>query len=94
MRFEWDPAKAAANIVKHGVSFRDGRLVFRDPDRVTLAIARPGLPEARFMTIGASGGFTLVAVWTPRQRPTGLSIRIMSVRRAHESERILYPAHP
>ena len=31
MRFEWDPAKAASNIRKHGVSFDEAVTVFRDP---------------------------------------------------------------
>jgi len=31
MRFEWDPAKAAGNIRKHGVSFDEAVTVFRDP---------------------------------------------------------------
>lgn len=31
MRFEWDPAKAASNIRKHGVSFDEAVSVFKDP---------------------------------------------------------------
>jgi uncharacterized DUF497 family protein len=31
MKFEWDPAKAAKNIKKHGVSFDEAVTVFRDP---------------------------------------------------------------
>jgi uncharacterized DUF497 family protein len=31
MRFEWDPAKAANNILKHGVSFEEAITVFKDP---------------------------------------------------------------
>jgi uncharacterized DUF497 family protein len=31
MRFEWDPAKAASNIRKHGVSFDEAVTVFKDP---------------------------------------------------------------
>ena len=31
MRFEWDPAKAANNIRKHGVSFDEAVTVFKDP---------------------------------------------------------------
>ena len=30
MRFDWDPAKAAANIKKHQVSFEEARTVFYD----------------------------------------------------------------
>ena len=30
MRFDWDPAKAVANIKKHQVSFEEARTVFYD----------------------------------------------------------------
>jgi len=28
--FEWDPLKAAGNLVKHGVSFEEATTVFQD----------------------------------------------------------------
>jgi len=31
MRWTWDPGKAAANRVKHGLSFETAALVFDDP---------------------------------------------------------------
>jgi len=31
MRFEWDPKKAAINVVKHHVSFDEALTVFNDP---------------------------------------------------------------
>ncbi|MFZ1085115.1 MAG: BrnT family toxin [Terracidiphilus sp.] len=31
-RFEWDPAKAAANLRKHRVSFETATRVFADPN--------------------------------------------------------------
>jgi uncharacterized DUF497 family protein len=30
LRFEWNPAKAAENLAKHGVSFEEATTVFRD----------------------------------------------------------------
>jgi len=30
VRFEWDPAKAAENAAKHGVSLEEAAKVFRD----------------------------------------------------------------
>ncbi len=30
MKYEWDTAKAAANLSKHGVSFDEGATVFLD----------------------------------------------------------------
>ena len=29
--FDWDPAKAASNAAKHGVTFDEAMMVFRDP---------------------------------------------------------------
>ena len=34
--FEWDSAKAASNLVKHGVSFPEAATVFADPYAVYL----------------------------------------------------------
>ena len=31
MSFEWDPAKAAANVKKHGITFDEAATVFLDP---------------------------------------------------------------
>jgi len=31
VRFKWDPAKAADNVARHGVSFEEAATVFRDP---------------------------------------------------------------
>ena len=31
VEFTWDPAKAATNLSKHGVSFEDASTVFRNP---------------------------------------------------------------
>ncbi|MGH9906130.1 MAG: BrnT family toxin, partial [Pyrinomonadaceae bacterium] len=36
MRFQYDPAKAAANLKKHGVSFADAEGVLADPLAVTV----------------------------------------------------------
>lgn len=30
MQFEWDPAKARANVARHGVGFEAARAVFAD----------------------------------------------------------------
>jgi hypothetical protein len=36
MRFQFDPAKAAANLRKHGVSFADAEGIFGDPLAITV----------------------------------------------------------
>jgi hypothetical protein len=36
VQFEWDPAKAARNLAKHGVSFDEASTVFGDPPAGTI----------------------------------------------------------
>ena len=78
MEFQFDPAKAAGNLRKHGVSFADAEAVFMDP----LALHRidpDAEGEERFVAIGAgSAGRLLVVVYTLR----GEAIRLISARRA------------
>jgi uncharacterized DUF497 family protein len=45
LRFEWDPAKAAANLRKHGVAFEEARTVFEDAE--ALLIPAPDHSEPR-----------------------------------------------
>ena len=54
MIYEWDPAKAAANRRKHGVSFDEAASVFRDPFALTFNDPDHSLDERRAITIGAS----------------------------------------
>jgi uncharacterized protein len=78
MDFQFDPAKAAGNLRKHGVSFADAETVFIDP----LALHRidpDAEGEERFVAVGAgSAGHLLVVVYTLR----GEAIRLISARRA------------
>jgi uncharacterized protein len=82
MRFEFDPAKAAINLKKHGVSFADAEAVFFDP----LAIHQEdpdAKGEARFVAVGTSSiGQILVVAYTLR----GNDIRLISARRATRRE--------
>ena len=82
MRFQYDPAKAASNLKKHGVSFADSEGVFFDP----LAIHQPdpdAEDEERFVAVGmGSAGIILVIVYTLR----GEEIRLISARRATRQE--------
>jgi uncharacterized DUF497 family protein len=82
VQFQFDPAKALANLRKHGVSFADAEGVFADP----LAIHRSD-PDAegeeRFVAIGlGSAGELLVVAYTVR----GESARLISARRATRRE--------
>jgi len=88
MSFEYDPAKAAANLKKHGVSFADAEGVLSDPLAVTIEdITAAG--EARFVTVGlGSAGEILVVVYTEREG----RFRLISARRATPRERRNYEA--
>ena len=86
MTYEWDPAKAAANLKKHGVRFADAALSLEDPR--CLVIEDPDSEaEARFLGIGADPeGRLLVTVFTYR----GKNLRIISSRKGARTERRAY----
>ena len=86
MNYEWDPSKARANRLKHGVRLADAVLVFSDDAALTLGDSYPA--EERFVTIGMDAlARVLVVVWTWRGKTT---IRVISARRATRREREQY----
>ena len=86
MPIRFDPAKAAANLEKHGVSFADAELVLFDPLAMTIE-DRDAAGERRFVSIGLSaGGEVLVVVHVER----GIERRLISARRATRKERKTY----
>jgi uncharacterized protein len=90
MRFEWDPAKAAANLRKHNVSFEAARSVFYDELAVQFFDDDHSDDEARFLLLGmSSDGRLLLVCHCERER--GEVIRIISARRATASEAKFYP---
>jgi len=65
LQFEWDDAKAAANVRKHGVSFEEAITVFGDPNAITIYDVEHSETENRFIDIGLSAsGRVLVVVYT------------------------------
>lgn len=75
--FEWDEAKARANVDKHGVSFAEGATVFADPNAVYLD---DGSGTERMVVIGTSireycMSFTLSAA-------RGIASSALAVRRS------------
>lgn len=86
MLFEWDRAKAAANLRKHRVSFREASTVLQDPLSTTFPDPASA-SEQRFVTIGTSAlGRLLVVAHTDR----GETMRLISARRATRRERGFY----
>ena len=86
MRVQYDPAKAAANVRKHGVSFADAEGVLKDPLAVT--IEDPDAQgERRHIAIGSGNlGALLVVVYSTRAD----EYRLISARRATRKERNAY----
>lgn len=87
LRFEWDAAKAAANLRKHGVSFELAVRVFFDPlarscqDRIEGA-------EPRWRTLGTVDGVLMLLVaHMVRDDDEGEVIRIISARVATGKEK-------
>lgn len=81
--FEWDEAKNASNIAKHGISFETAAAIWRRPT-VQRQSDRAG--EERYVSVGWVEGRHVAVVWTPR--PEGR--RLISARRARKNEQQEY----
>jgi uncharacterized protein len=87
MKFEWDSAKANANLRKHGVAFEDAAAAFSDELSATFPDPDHSFGEARLITFAMHpSGELLVIAHTERR---GV-IRIISARRATKQERKRY----
>ena len=84
MEFEFDPAKSAANLEKHGIDFVGAQELWSDPDR--LEIPARSLDEPRIQVIGRIGDVVWSAFITIRRE----RVRIISVRRARDEEEAAY----
>jgi uncharacterized protein len=84
--FEWDDAKAAQNLARHGVSFDMARLAFDDPFALAREDRRYDYGEARYILLGMVQDRLLAIAYTHR----GARLRIISVRLAEPRERRRY----
>jgi uncharacterized protein len=84
VRFEWDPNKAEANLVKHEVSFEEAITVFADPLARIFPDEEHSVDELREIIIGHSARHQLILVYF-----TGIDdrVRIFSARKATRRER-------
>lgn len=85
MQFEWDEAKAQANLDKHGLDFEDAKTVFSRPVVIT-PDARRDYGELRYKALGELDGVIVYIAFTPR----GDAVRIISMRPANRKEREAY----
>jgi uncharacterized DUF497 family protein len=90
--FDWDPAKAASNLTKHGVSFEDAMGVFLDPLALSLLDDTHGAAEERWVTIGLSRGTNLLVVVHTHVEidDDRIHIRIISAREPTNREKRQY----
>jgi uncharacterized protein len=84
LNFEWDPEKAAKNLAKHGVSFREAESVFGDPLGRITTDPRHSVEEERYVLLGQSRERRLLAVMFAER---GEAIRLISARRATPRDR-------
>lgn len=86
--FEWDPAKAASNREKHGISFDEAATVFRDARMLSIFDRDHSQTEDRWISLGLSElGRPRVVCHTFREIDEETSIiRIFSARKATKTE--------
>lgn len=88
MRVLWDPAKAEANLRKHGIRFADAEGALYDPQAITRDESTVA-GERRFVALGLDPlARVLVLVYAYR----GEDVRLISARRATRQERRQYEA--
>jgi uncharacterized protein len=80
MFFEWDENKRRANLAKHLIDFQDALQIFGGP---VFEKSQRRHGENRTLAVGLMGDIEIVAVYVRR----GKHRRIISARRAHQSER-------
>ncbi len=84
--FEWDEAKAASNLKKHGFAFNEAVLIFEDRRRHEWDVTRDHELEERLKVVGLFRGQLFTVVFTVR----GRVCRIISARRANPKEERRY----
>ncbi len=89
MHFAWDEAKNRRNTLKHKVSFETARLVFDDPNALSMT-ERVVEDEERWQTLGRAGSVVLLVAHTYQAMAENELIRIISARKAKPRERRIY----
>ena len=87
----WDPAKARANLRKHGVSFNEARTVWRDEEKLVTEDRDHSRTETRYTVLGFSARGRLPRVTCTLGDDT---MRPISARRATKRERHEYRFGP
>jgi len=89
VKFEWHPAKADANIKKHGISFEEAKSVFYDELAIQFYQNDNEEGEDRFLLLGISAAHKILMI-CHCEREQGNIVRIISARKATKNERKFY----
>ena len=89
IKFEWDAVKAASNIKKHGISFKEAQSVFFDDFAVQFFDQKNSETEDRFLMLGMSNETNLLLI-CHCERDEGNTVRVISARKATKNERKHY----
>lgn len=87
MQFSWDPAKARANVRKHGVSFEEAATVFADPFARIHDDPDHSIGEVREIIVGLSAARRLLLVSFAER---GEMVRLIHARLVNPRERKQY----
>jgi uncharacterized protein len=90
--FDWDDAKAASNLAKHGVDFKQAMAVIGDPLALTMFDDEHSDDEERWVSIGRAvdGALLLVVHTFVGTGPSTALVRLISARAVTRSERLQY----
>ncbi|BAK45129.1 BrnT family toxin [Eggerthella sp. YY7918] len=84
MKFEYDPAKSAGNLIKHGIDFEKAQELWNSK---TIELeSKAYVSEHRTLVLGKIEGKHWTAIVTER----GDATRIISVRRSRQKEARYY----
>ena len=89
LAFTWDPAKAALNERKHGVTFDEAQTVFYDDHARLEHDPDHSNDEDRFIILGISSRLRILVV-CHCYRASDTEIRLISARKATKKERRQY----
>lgn len=87
MNFEWNQDKAAANLLKHNVSFDEAKTVFDDPLYLDFYDPDHSDHEERYLIVGQTQKQRLLVVSYTERSDT---IRLISAREATQMEKNSY----
>ncbi|WP_422475585.1 BrnT family toxin [Endozoicomonas sp. ALB032] len=89
IKFEWDQTKNRSNRKKHGISFEEAKSIFYDEYAIQFYDEESSEVEDRFLMVGVSQQSRVLLV-CHCERDDGETIRIISARKATNTERSYY----